>query len=142
VSGPGWERLSKRATPLAACVSGSGIWGQAYVETLGGARIGIGLLSKLCQDQFTTRSFEIPAAGALLLAERTEDHLALFEEDKEAVFFSTTHELRQKLRHYLANDTERAAIAERGRQKALACYQWSDVLAPALQEIERLSASR
>ena len=107
-----------------------------YVRCLANARIGLGLLSKYCQDEFTTRSFEIPAAGTMLIAERTEEHQDLFEEGKEAEFFATLEELSDKISFYLKNDQARCRIAEKGRLKTLSCYHWKHVLVPVVEVVE------
>ena len=140
--GQGWEKLSTQQTAPAHCVKGGPVWDKEYVRALASARIGIGLLSKYCPDQFTTRSFEVPAAGTLLIAERTAEHQALFEEGKEAEFFSSPEELNDKIAFYLRNEAARVEIARRGRQKVLACYKWSDVLSPALHMLTGLTRIR
>ncbi|MCG8403893.1 MAG: glycosyltransferase [Phycisphaerales bacterium] len=54
-----------------------------------------------------------------MLADRTEDHLASFEEDKEAVFFSSTEEMVDKAKYYLKNDEARERIAQAGYRRCL-----------------------
>jgi spore maturation protein CgeB len=122
-------------------VAGGAVWGDDYVDTLALGKIGLGLLSKFCPDQFTTRSFEIPGAGAMLLGERTAEHLEIFEEGKDADFFSCSAELIDKARFYLTHDKPRTLIAAAGRLKVLRNYHWRDVLRPALGFIEKGSAS-
>lgn len=136
--GPGWDKLSKRKTPLSACVKGGPILGDTYPDVLSRSLIGIGLLSKLYPDQFTTRSFEIPAAGTMLIAEKTPDHQEIFEEGKDAEFFSTLDELCAKIRNYLADEGLRSHVAQRGREKVLANYRWTSTLATAVSELQNL----
>ena len=52
-----------------------------------------------------------------MLAERTTDHLRLFEEGREAAYFSSPDELVAKVRHYLAHHDERRAVAAAGRER-------------------------
>ena len=47
---------------------------------LGANAVGLGLLSKRFPERHTTRTFEIPACGALLATERTADTTRFFDE--------------------------------------------------------------
>jgi spore maturation protein CgeB len=118
VWGPRWDRWAKLQPKLRAAIQGQGLWGDSYPEMLKRSKIALGLLGKHIPETTTTRSFEIPATGTFMLAERTEDHMNLFEENKEAVFFATDEELRDKARYYLSNDTQREEIARAGRQRS------------------------
>lgn len=118
--GPGWPAAARRGPAwMDSAVRGDGLWGTAYPATMAAARIGLGLLSKRVPEEATTRSVEIPAAGALLLAERTPLHLELFREGVEADYFDTDEEMTDKVRYYLANETVRDRVARAGRTRAL-----------------------
>lgn len=92
---------------------------ETYCKSLGAFRISLCFLRKMNYDLQTTRTMEIPACGGFMMAERTSEHLALFAEDREAVFFSDNNELLEKCRYYLSHEQERAQIAEAGYQR---CY--------------------
>ena len=75
-----------------------------------------------------------------MLAERTDEHLGLFEEAKEAEFFSSCDELLDKVKYYLAHDDKRKKIALAGRQRCLSSgYSYHERLKKAVDEIERLA---
>jgi hypothetical protein len=45
---------------LARAHEGGKLYGDDYVRALTGSKIGLGFLRKVCPEQHTTRSFEIP----------------------------------------------------------------------------------
>jgi spore maturation protein CgeB len=71
----------------------------------------------LSRDLQTTRSVELPACGAFMLAQRTTEHQQLFREGVEADFFSTHDELLNKCRYYLAHSEARLQIARAGLER-------------------------
>jgi len=94
------------------------IYADAYSRAISMSNISPGLLrTTLYPDQHTTRTFEIPACGSMLLAERTPEHEDLFMEDREAVFFATDDELVDKALWYTKNSDARIKIARAGRAR-------------------------
>jgi len=91
--------------------------GPAYAPAICSFDINLCFLRKKNRDLQTTRSVEIPACGAFLLAERTEEHRRLFMEDHEAVYFQTREELLNKCRYYLDHPEQRKSIAARGLER-------------------------
>lgn len=99
---------------------GPGIYDEdEYAAAIQSAKICLGLLSKGNHNLHTSRSIEIPSLGAVLCAERTSEHLALYEEGREAVFWEDAAEYAYHCHRLLGDERLRNEIARRGRQRAL-----------------------
>jgi spore maturation protein CgeB len=90
-----------------------------YREAIWRSRINLSFISRLNEDDIAYRSVEIAACQGFLLAVRSEGHQAIFEEDREAVFFSSLEECADKCRFYLTRPDLREAIARRGHERAV-----------------------
>lgn len=91
--------------------------GPDYAKVLESARACLGLLARQSRDQHTCRTMEIPASRGLLVAERTPEHESLYEDGREALFFSNEDELVDKL-NVAADATENARIRMNGYERA------------------------
>lgn len=127
--GGGWQKmrrldyLHKRHAwrRLVSSIRGPELWGKAMGRAVQSNSICLGLLNHRNRDLHTSRSFEIPACGGFMLAERTEEHRMFFAENREAVYFSSFEELVDKIRFYLAHESARLKIARAGYEK---CVRW------------------
>lgn len=116
--GPNWGRKCRLYHPNMT-IEDKYLYGEEYAKAICAFNINCGFLRKINRDLQTTRSIEIPACGGFMLAERTLEHLELFEEGKEAEFFSTKEELLEKVRYYLNHSGERKQVAQAGRERCL-----------------------
>ncbi len=66
------------------------------------------------------RLFQAAASGAFMISDHCEDSPALFEPDKEMVYFHSFDELPELIDRYLAHPEEARAIADAGRRRFLA----------------------
>lgn len=114
IYGNDWQKAPEWPA-LQSVWQGPAIYGDGYIKALQLAKVSLGLLSKGNRDLHTTRTFEIPYCGGLLCAERTSEHLQLYQEDVEAVFWSDVNECIEKCKRLLDDDKLRADIAEKGR---------------------------
>ena len=119
VWGGNWQTWKSKHANLK--IEDGPVYGKEYASTLFRTKINLCFLRKHNADQQTNRTFEIPACGAFMLAERTPDHLRLFREDLEATYFSSNAELLRKVRHYLTRGSERRAIALAGYRHCRSC---------------------
>jgi len=125
VYGPKWEKYQDIHTNL--IIHNKSLIGEEYAKALSNAKISLCFLRKINRDLQTSRSVEIPACGGFMIAERTDEHKKLFEEDKEAVYFESNEELLEKVKYYLENKEERNKIAEAGYKKTReAGYSYDD----------------
>jgi hypothetical protein len=63
---------------------------------------------------------EVPSLGTVLCAERTPEHLELYHEGVEAVFWSSAEECAQHCAALLGDEQRLRSIARRGHARFLA----------------------
>jgi hypothetical protein len=127
VWGGGWHKMRRPTywgrrrswVRLGRSIRGRELWGEDMGKALQANKIALGLLNHANRDLHTSRSFEIPACGGFMLAERTVEHREYFAEDREAVYFDTVDEMMDKVRFYLRHDAARARIAAAGYRRCL-----------------------
>jgi spore maturation protein CgeB len=132
VRGFAWDRA--RRSTIRKAFKGA-VLGLDYAKAINAAQINLAFLSRTAQDSITQRSVEIPACGAFMLAERTQEHLDHFQEDVEAVYFNGIDELKSRVEYYLQQSALRRRIGEAGRQRCLSSgYSYDARLQAILDE--------
>ena len=94
------------------------LYRDAYRVGVWGSKINLSFITHSNEDEFVHKSFEIAGCGGFLLAERSAGHMARFEEDVEAVFFTGIDECVAKIRRYLPDEEARTRIAAAGHDRA------------------------
>jgi spore maturation protein CgeB len=121
LAGFGWDAVVRRyRSDSNLMFEGKAAFADDYASLLSQAWIGLGLLSKRFPEQHTTRTFEIPACGAVLATEKNEDTTRFFSPD-EALFFDDFENLADRITELFSpgHEQELASIAERGRQRVI-----------------------
>jgi spore maturation protein CgeB len=141
VIGDDWQRWSNPHPQVK--LRHAAVYCDEYAKAICATKINLCFLRKINRDLQTTRSIEIPACGAFMLAERTDEHRALFEEGKEAEFFSSPAEMLEKARYYLAYPDERQRIAAAARERCVrGGYSYHDRMRELLSKIDITDSSK
>jgi hypothetical protein len=130
-----WERVNACDNLI---VERRPLWGEDYAKAVASFEINIGFLSTYNRDEHTTRTFEIPACGGFLLAQRTQEHMELYQEGVEAEFFGDEDELLDKCSFYLRHPAVRERIAAAGQRRCWESgYDYRSRLMHILEEASR-----
>ena len=103
-------------------------------KATGAAKIALCLVRRANRDGHVMRSFEIPATGACMLVEDTEEHREIFGPDGEAVvYFRSIPEMIDKSRWLLDRPAERQRLAAAAHSRIVTgCNTYQDRLAAML----------
>lgn len=138
-----WKKAAMRHADVRGFWQGGGAYGDDYARAISGAKIGLGLLSKIIPETETTRSFEIPACQTMLLAERTTAHEQLYDEGLEAEFFNDPDEAATKIAYYLERPSKRLQVASEGyRRYKESDYTTGRFMKDCVQEIMTIMKGR
>jgi glycosyltransferase involved in cell wall biosynthesis len=107
---------------------------QTIRKATAAAKIALCLVRRANRDGHVMRSFEIPAIGACMLVEDTEEHREIFGPDGEAVvYFRSTREMIDKARWLLDRPAERQRLAAAAHSRIVTgCHTYRDRLAAML----------
>ena len=136
VRGSSWHRAKnkrrlKHVTELGAVPKDE--FAKAIIST----KINLGVNSAQSRNLSSGRTFEIPAAGGFLLAQRTIEHQAFYDEGKEAEFFGSADELVDKAHYYLKHNVEREKIALAGHARCVTSgYSWQELMVGLVKSVE------
>ena len=85
--------------------------------------------------QIKGRLFEMGLSGTLMLCEYCQDLERYYLPGKECVIFDSLEDCAEKARWYIAHEPERAAIAERYRERTLREHMWKHRFANLFQQM-------
>jgi len=135
IRGSRWNKAREWAD-LKQYWRGGPIFDDDYAKAIQCAKVNLGLLSKGNRDLHTTRSMEIPALGGLLCAERTTEHVAMYREYEEALFWNDADECAVACQLALSSESLRRTIAQAGRARLRANgFYNEDILDKILEDI-------
>lgn len=118
VIGNGWENTSDWHV-IGPHWRGPSVYGDEYAKAICGMKIALHFLRRENRDDQDSRTFEIPACGSFMLAERSESHERLFEDGKEAVYFDGHADLKEKVIYFSENHEDRNTIAAAGYKRCV-----------------------
>jgi len=132
----GWQRNE----PIARAYRGEA-WGIDMYRLLRSARIALNRHIEVAGDDANNmRLYEATGVGSMLLTDAKRNLGELFEPGREVVTYDNPDDLVTKIEHYLADEPERAAIAEAGQRRTLGAHTYrhrmvelSDILERALE---------
>jgi len=90
-----------------------------YSRAMHTGKVALCFLRKINHDTVTTRSVEIPAMARPMVAERTDEHDALFADGREYVGFSSADELISAVRRLVDDEPRREQLRLAGRSRCL-----------------------
>lgn len=119
VFGPphGWERVFSQSKILKDLLPVYPLLGSEYNTALNKAKIALCFFSKLNEDTFTRRCFEIPASGTVLLSESSYELSNIFVNGEEVFLFKSSSECLNMVKYLLDNDGIRSQVSLRGQRR-------------------------
>jgi GT2 family glycosyltransferase/Tfp pilus assembly protein PilF len=111
----------------------SGIFGKAYRELLGRARI---VFNRSIRGECNCRALEAAAAGAVLFQEAGNLEVPTYFRDRQECVFYHGEDLETLLEYYLDHEDERQAIAAAAHAKVLN-YSYEELWSEQVRLIER-----
>lgn len=105
------------------------VYEKDYYKTLRKFRVQLNIMRVHNLDSHNMRSIEVPGCGGIMLAPRTRDHEAFFEEGKEAFFYNDVKDLVAQAAMILGlDDLEVSYFKKRAREKVMKHFSYSHLV--------------
>jgi spore maturation protein CgeB len=117
IAGIKWDKFvqkNKRKSNLSYL--GRSISGKDYAFTISSYMYSIGFLSKWIPELHTTRTFEIPACGTILITERNKETEMYFTSD-EVIFYRDAHDIVEQIKKMDSNPHNTKNLREKTLRK-------------------------
>lgn len=137
--GRGWKcfvALRKKRYKGKLFYAGDGLYGEDYGKFLSSCFFSLGFLSRLAPDRITTRTFEIPACGSLLVTERTDEIESVFSED-EVLFCDYGNNVVEVIKSKMADLEEVEDSIMKAMKKVQTNYTWKKLVGELVSELRK-----
>ena len=134
VFGNGWKKVKSNKY---LNIHNRPLYHNEYLDVLHNSYLVLNFFRKKNFDQTTSRTFEIPASGTLMITERSAPSINYFEENLEAIYFSSKEELLKKVKYCLNNKEYRMLIIKNAISKIKKSnYSYSNIISSVLKRIK------
>lgn len=99
---------------------GPSLSGREYVAAISQSKCTLGMTASISRDEHTTRSMEIPYAGGVFCAKRTNEHSFLYKEGIEALFWDDPKECIYQCKRLIEDSSLRDSIRIAGMKRVRA----------------------
>jgi spore maturation protein CgeB len=133
-----WSKKTRFNLALRKRVVAKGIWGERLLELYNSSKIVLNITNwdPARYIALNQRVFDVPATGAFLLTDYSPELEEHYRIGEEIVCFTDVEDLKEKARHYLANDARREEIARKGYAKALTLPTIADRMRAVIRQVE------
>jgi spore maturation protein CgeB len=95
------------------------LFGNKYNEMMNRGKIALVFFSKINNDGYTRRCFEIPAAGTMMLCEYSKQMEEMFTQNSEIMYFTSNADAQTKIKYLLENPQKINKIMNLGRKRLI-----------------------
>ncbi len=105
------------------------VYEKDYYKTIRKYRVQLNIMRVHNLDSHNMRSIEVPGCGGIMLAPRTKDHVAFFEEGQEAYFYNNARELVEQAEMILGlGELDSAALRIKARSKVESKFYYNKLI--------------
>ncbi|MBC7850503.1 MAG: glycosyltransferase [Chitinophagaceae bacterium] len=115
-----WRTRTNAYPELSRNYAGRSLYGDEYKTSIGNSLAVLNIMRKqnLIEGSHNMRTFEVPGYAGVMLSQRTEEQSYFFEEDREAIYFDTIEELKDKITFLRNNPSAVRAIKQAAHRRS------------------------